>query len=130
MATDSRIITPAEAMAKREDAIRRKKQAEAARDAAEKAIVAAIVELAKKKNALEDLAAMEDVNIPNLTALAAAKGVSPEEWNNLITSLTPMQWQLLAVVGGTWADCWDGLKSRFPQIMEEILSELQQEQQQ
>ena len=90
------------------------------RDDAEKAIVGAIVALAQKYDALGDLAAMEDINIPSLQALAAEKGVPDEEFGVLITSLTPYKWQLEAVTGLVWAEAWDGLKSRFAQWMQEI----------
>lgn len=91
-----------------------------ARDNAEKAIVGAIRALAVRYNALADLAAMEDITIPNLEALAEAKGVPVDEFGALITMLTPYKWQLEAVTGLVWAEAWDGLKSRFKQWMEEI----------
>ena len=90
------------------------------RDNAEKAIVSAIMELAVKYDALSDLADMTDITIPNLQALAASKNVPQEEFGALITALTPYKWQLEAVTGGTWADCWEGLKSRFSQWMQEL----------
>jgi len=90
------------------------------RDNAERAIVLSIVKLAQKYYALQDLIAMEDITIPNLQALATGKGVSLEDWTALISEITPMKWQLEAVVGGTWAECWDGLKSRFKSYFEEI----------
>lgn len=90
------------------------------RDNAEKAIVGAIKALAVKYDALADLLALEDITIPTLTALAAAKGVPMEEFGALITTLTPYKWQLEAVNGVSWAECWSGLKSRFAQWMEEI----------
>ena len=90
------------------------------RDNAEKAIVSAIMGLADKYNALSDIAGMQDITIPNLQALAAGKGVPKEEFGALITALTPYKWQLEAVTGGTWAECWEGLKSRFVQWMQEL----------
>lgn len=91
------------------------------RDNAEKAIVAAIAALAQKYDAIQDIASMEDITIPNLRALAVEKGVPDEEFGALITTLTPYKWQLEAVTGLVWADCWEGLKSRFMQWMQEIL---------
>lgn len=90
------------------------------RDNAEKAIVAAIKALAVKYDALDDLKALNDITIPTLTELAVEKGVPMEEFGALITGLTPYKWQLEAVVGLTWAECWEGLKSRFAQWLEEI----------
>ena len=91
------------------------------RDNAEKAIVSAIMGLAYKYDALSDLADMQDITIPNLQALAAGKGVPQEEFGALITALTPYKWQLEAVTGGTWAECWEGLKSRFRDIMQSMV---------
>ena len=90
------------------------------RDDAEKAIVGAIVSLARKYNALEDLMGMQDLNIPALHELAVSKGVPEAEYGALITLLTPYKWQLEAVTGLPWADCWTGLKSRFQQWAQEI----------
>lgn len=90
------------------------------RDTAEKAIVGAILALARKYDAVEDLVAIEDITIPNLKALADSKGVPEEEFGALITMLTPYKWQLEAVNGQLWADCWDGLKSRFSHWIEEL----------
>ena len=92
----------------------------AERDNAEKAIVAAIAALARKYDATADIEGMEDITIPNLTALADAKGVPASEFGALITELTPYKWQLEAVTGLLWAECWEGLKSRFAQWMREI----------
>ena len=56
---------------------------------------------------------MEDITIPNLEALARLKSVTQEDWNSLITAITPLKWQLEAVEGKLWSECWQGLKSRF-----------------
>lgn len=122
---ESIIVTPEKANADRSsraaEAAARNKTAE--RDAAEKQIVSVIVALARKYNALEDLAAIEDVTIPNLEALAKQKGVPEEEFSKLILSLTPMKWQLEAVEGGTWEKCWLGLKERFAKWIQEIIEQ-------
>ena len=91
------------------------------RDDAERAIVGAIVALAQKYDAVPDLVAMEDITIPNLQALAVAKGVPDAEFGALIVQLTPYKWQLEAITGTTWAECWEGLKERFGEIMQGIL---------
>ncbi len=90
------------------------------RDDAEKAIVGAIAALARKYDAMDALLALEDITIPILTALANEKGVPETEFGALITSLTPYKWQLEAVTGLIWSDCWDGLKSRFKKWIQEL----------
>ena len=107
------------------------RESEAAREAiiqerntAERQIVGLIVQIALNHDALEDLSQITDITIPNLEALARSKGVMPdsEEWLTLITSITPLKWQLEAVENTTWAECWQGLKSRFPEYLAEIIS--------
>ena len=95
------------------------------RDVAQRAIVQLIVHLALEYDAIEDLIQIEDITIPNLQALATAKGVPLARFGQLITEITPIKWQLEAVVGRTWAMCWQGLKSRFPEYISQILSGLQ-----
>lgn len=90
------------------------------RDNAEKAIVGAIASLAVKYNALEDLANIGDVSIPALLALANEKGVTPADLQNTMSLVQIYVLQLQAVEGGTWADCWDGLKERFATWLAEI----------
>ena len=90
------------------------------RDNAEKAIVQEIVTAATHYNAIQDLISIEDITIPNLRTLANQKGMPDSEFDALITKLTPYKWQLEAVENTTWAVCWEGLKSRFAQWMQEI----------
>lgn len=90
------------------------------RDAAEKAIVGAIAALAMKYGAVDELKQMQDITIPALHELAISKGVPEAEYGALIMELTPYKWQLEAVTGQTWAECWSGLKSRFFTWMEQI----------
>lgn len=92
------------------------------RDTAEKAIVQAILAAATQYDAVQDIASMQDITIPALKELANQKGMPDSEFDALITKLTPYKWQLEAVENTTWADCWQGLKSRFAQWMQEILS--------
>lgn len=94
------------------------------RDTAEKQIVGLILQLAQAHDAVNDIAQMQDITIPNLEALAASKGVTTDsaEWLALIASITPLKWQLEAIEDTTWARCWQGLKSRFAQWMQELLS--------
>ena len=105
-----------------EDAIRN-----ADRYDAERAIVLGIVNLARKYNAVEDLLAIDDITIPALQELASSKGVSVEDWNELISILTPMKWQLEALVGATWAECWEDLKARFGGYVSEIINQESEE---
>ena len=90
------------------------------RDNAEKAIVGRIVQLASKYNALEDLAGLE-ITIPNLLELAAAKNVSEADLQAVKSDVSILVLDLMAKEGGTWQSCWDGLKSRFPQWVQEIV---------
>ena len=95
------------------------------RDAAEKKIVGLILQLASAHDAINDIVQMQDITIPNLESLAISKGVATDsaEWLALIASITPLKWQLEAIEDTTWAQCWQGLKSRFPAIMQEILAQ-------
>ena len=43
-----------------------------------------------------------------------------------ITAITPLKWQLEALVGGTWAECWQGLKSRFPEYLQQLQKTIQE----
>ena len=90
------------------------------RDDAEKAIVLAILTVARQYDAVQDIARLDDITIPALQGLAQAKGMPDTEFDALITRLTPYKWQLEAVCNATWADCWQGLKSRFSQWMQEL----------
>ena len=91
-----------------------------ARDAAERAIVAIIANLVHKYGAEADLEALMqagDITIPALTALAAQYNVPDEELHGVFADILPYKWQLEAVVGTVWAECWEGLKSRFAGIL-------------
>jgi hypothetical protein len=127
MPTTTAVIPPAEVRRQQEAAIRAATEAAEARNAAELAIVTEIATLAKKYNATQELATIEDVTIPALSRLAVQKNVSTEDWNNLITAITPLKWQLEALVGGTWAECWTGLKSRFPEYLQKLQQTPQEE---
>ena len=94
------------------------------RDNAEKAIVGRIASLALKYDALADLATLE-LTIPNLLQLAATKGVTDADMQAVKSDVSILVLDLMAKEGGTWADCWEGLKSRFRTWMEEINSSLQ-----
>lgn len=96
----------------------------AERDNAEKAIVGRIASLALKYDALADLATLE-LTIPNLLQLAATKGVTDADMQAVKSDVSILVLDLMAKEGGTWADCWEGLKSRFRTWMEEINSSLQ-----
>lgn len=93
------------------------------RDNAEKAIVGRIAALALKYDALSDLAGLE-ITIPNLLALAAEKGVTDADLQAVKSDVAILVLDLMAKEGGDWAGCWEGLKSRFVQWMEEINSRL------
>lgn len=99
----------------------------AERDATERQIVALILQMALRHDAINDIVQMDDITIPNLEALAVSKGVllDGDEFRTLITTITPLKWQLEAIEDTTWARCWQGLKSRFPMYVEQILAEQQ-----
>lgn len=89
------------------------------RDDAEKAIVGRIAALATKYNALAELAGLE-ITIPNLLALAAAKQVTDADLQAVKSDVAILVLDLMAKEGGDWQSCWEGLKSRFVQWMNEI----------
>ena len=89
------------------------------RDNAEKAIVGRIAALALKYDALADLANLE-LTIPSLLQLAAAKQVNDADMQAVKSDVAILVLDLMAKEGGDWAGCWDGLKSRFPQWLQEL----------
>lgn len=78
----------------------------------ERAIVQAIARLATEYNAIAELGSM-DITIPGLLALAESKGVPEAELVKVKSDIAMLVLDLMAKAGGTWAECWDGLKSRF-----------------
>ena len=78
----------------------------------ERAIVQAIAALATRYGALQELGSM-DVTIPGLLALAENKGVPEAELMKVKSDIAMLVLDLMAKAGGTWAECWEGLKSRF-----------------
>ncbi len=89
------------------------------RDAAEKAIVGRIAALATKYDALSDLAELQ-LTIPSLLQLAAGKQVTDADMQSVKADVAILVLDLMAKEGGDWAGCWDGLKSRFPQWLQEL----------
>ena len=87
-----------------------------AKEESEFAIVLLICRLASKYDALEDIAAMEDITIPNLQKLAEAKNVSSSDMMETMMGIQLQVLQLQAVSGGTWADCWKALKDKFQEL--------------
>lgn len=98
----------------------------AERDAAELAIVRLIAGLARRYDAVQDILSMSETGIPELQALAVRKGVPQEDFNALISEITPLKWQLEAVTGGTWAECWVGFKSRIQAHVAALMREMAQ----
>lgn len=90
------------------------------RNASEKAIVGAIRALAAKYNAVQDIEGLADITIPALKELAARYNVTAEDMVATMTEIQLQVLQLEAVSGTIWADCWQGLKSRFAQWWAEI----------
>lgn len=120
----SDIITRDEAERDRQARIEAAERRDRPRNDAERAIVGLIASLALKYGALDELSHME-LNIPALMALAAEHGVTAEDLQGTMTQVQIYVLQLQAVTGGTWAECWDGLKERWMRWMQEINTEEQ-----
>ena len=97
------------------------------RDGAERAIVGVIVDLAQRYNALNELAQLSDITIPALLDLANRYGVTNADLQTAETTILILARHLEAIVGSTWGEAWDGLKSRFAGYLEEILNSNQGE---
>ena len=102
------------------DAAEREAISETERDAAERAIVGAIVALAVKYNALDEVLGLDDITIPALKELCSIHNVTASDMIEVMTEIQIQVLQLQAVTGKVWADCWHGLKSRFVQWASEI----------
>ena len=86
------------------------------RDNAERAIVNAIFALAQKYDAVEDVKNLVQNNsfdIPALLQLTIDKGVTQEDLTVTETNILILARHLEALVGGTWGEAWEGLKSRI-----------------
>lgn len=118
------VIPNAEAKARKDEIGRLADDRIRLRDAAEREIVVAIVNLAKKYNAIEEIASLDEITIPNLMAVKARHSVMNEDMNNLMSELSVCQLQLQAVVGGTWQTVWEDFKTRFPSIISDIINEV------
>ena len=92
-----------------------------ARDAAERDIVSAIVDLARRYDALREMASLEAVDIPALLALARRYGVTAADLQATETSILILARHLEAITGTTWAETWEGLKTRFSNYIQDIL---------
>ena len=91
------------------------------RDDAEKAIVKAIADLARKYNALEALSNLSDITIPQLMGLVAQYNVTESDLAATMTAIQIQVYQLEAVTGLVWAECWDHLKSVFKDLVPVVL---------
>ena len=91
------------------------------RDNAELAIVEKIVALAQKYNAVEDLVALDNINIPSLRALAKQHSVTARDMAAIEIEVLVLARDLEAIVGLSWTDTWNGLKERFPIYVAHIL---------
>ena len=113
------IVPREEAELERRERIEAAERRDKPRNDAEKEIVGLIVALARKYNAVEALARMTELSIPSLLALANEYSVTAVDLQETMTGVQIYVLQLQAVTGGTWAECWDGLKSRWEQWMQE-----------
>jgi len=62
-----------------------------------------------------DLASLPEINIASLKAAAVASGATEESIGKVATALMALCFDIQAESGLTWAETWQGLKSRLPE---------------
>lgn len=62
-----------------------------------------------------DLLSLPEVNIASLKAAAVAAGATDEAIGKAATELMALCFDIQAESGATWAETWQGLKSRLPE---------------
>jgi len=93
------------------------------RYAAEHKIVQAIYAIAKKYNAVQDIARLEDLTIPALEQLMAQYGVTPEDKAEVLGVVQLQSLELMALNPEGWAAIWEGFKSRFAELFQQVATE-------
>ena len=93
------------------------------RDAAELKIVQAIHAIAKKYDALQDIARLEDLTIPALEQLMAQYGVTPEDKAEVLGVVQLQSLELMALDHGGWPAIWEGFKGRFAELFRQVATE-------
>ena len=85
------------------------------------AIINRIAALVIAYNAVEDVKAMETINIESLLALAAEKGVTDEDMAALKGDIVMLKTDLEGKMKGTWYEIWTGwLKEAITTAMREL----------
>lgn len=79
----------------------------------ERAFAATLMQAASTMNV--NLLSLPEYNIASLKAAAAAAGATPELVNKWATELNTLCFDIQAESGTTWAETWQGLKSRLPE---------------
>jgi hypothetical protein len=69
---------------------------------------------------MDALNALDDITIPSLLGLAQEFNVSEEDLTKTETNILILSRHLEAITGQSWADTWNGLKSRFANYLAEI----------
>lgn len=67
-----------------------------------------------------DLTTLPDINISAMLAAAQAAGATAAEIADATAMLLAAKADIEAEAGGSWAECWAGLKERLPGYMAEI----------
>ena len=94
----------------------------AERDAAEFSLVSVIFDLAVRYDAVNELSHLDAVSIPSLLDVSSRYGVTAGDLQAAETSILILARHLEAITGLSWADTWDGLKSRFPGYVAELIN--------
>lgn len=90
------------------------------------AIINRIAAVVVKYNAIEDVKAIEDINIESLLALAAEKGVTDEDMAALKGDIVMLKTDLEGKMDANWYGIWNGwLKGAIADAMHHIEEALQ-----
>jgi hypothetical protein len=67
-----------------------------------------------------DLTTLPDINISAMLQAAQAAGATPAEIADATAMLLAAKADIEAEAGGSWAECWQGLKGRLPGYIAEL----------
>lgn len=79
----------------------------------ERAFAATLMQAGSTMNV--NLLSLPEINIASLKAAAAAAGATPELVSKWATELNTLCFDIQAESGLTWAETWQGMKSRLPE---------------
>ena len=86
------------------------------------AIINRIAELVVGYDAIDDVKALENVNIESLLALAAQKGVTPEDMAKLKEDIVLLKTDLEGKMDATWYQIWNGwLKGAIADALQNLV---------